>query len=105
MIPLCQETRSYSGSTTTVHACSGGSFDLYFIGGQNDDGASSALATISQTQPGCIGLPTMEIYNVQSGHSPRKSTTTEYKLHTLSSDCRCLPNSDLHDVYYSDVSR
>jgi alpha-glucosidase len=40
----------------------GGSFDIYFLSGQKDDGSSSALTVISQFQAGCIGLPAMQQY-------------------------------------------
>lgn len=46
---------------TIVYRTLGGSFDLYFLSGQNDDGSSSALTTISQFQVGCIGTPAMQV--------------------------------------------
>ncbi|KAF3049897.1 hypothetical protein E8E11_005491 [Didymella keratinophila] len=72
VIPFYQETRyGQNGSATTAHGMYarnahgqewllrentiayrtlGGSFDLYFLSGQKDDGSSSALTTISQFQ-------------------------------------------------------
>jgi alpha-glucosidase len=47
--------------TVTFRAV-GGSFDLYFLSGQIDDGTPSALKTISQFQNECVELPAMQIF-------------------------------------------
>ncbi|KAF2650404.1 glycoside hydrolase family 31 protein [Lophiostoma macrostomum CBS 122681] len=82
-IPFYQETRYNNGAGTTSHGLYarnahgqewllrnstltyrtlGGSFDLYFLSGQDAAGKSSALTTIAQFQKGCIGLPAMQMY-------------------------------------------
>jgi alpha-glucosidase len=49
----------------------GGSFDLYFLSGQNSDGISSALTTISQFHLGCIGTTAMQQYWTFGFHQAR----------------------------------
>jgi hypothetical protein len=49
-------------ANTIAYRTLGGSFDLYFLSGQKDDGSSSALTTISQFQVGCIGTPAMQVH-------------------------------------------
>ena len=56
--------------TVTFRAI-GGSFDLYFLSGQNDDGTSSALKTISQFQNECVGLPAMQMFWTFGFHQTR----------------------------------
>lgn len=48
-------------ANTMTYRTLGGSFDLYFLSGQKDDGSSSALTTISQFQVGCIGTPALQV--------------------------------------------
>ena len=57
--------------TVTFRAI-GGSFDLYFLSGQNDDGTSSALQTISQFQAECVGLPAMQMFWTFGFHQTRR---------------------------------
>jgi alpha-glucosidase len=57
--------------STVTYRTLGGSFDFYFLSGQKDDGRSSALATISQFQKGCIGLPAMQMYWTFGFHQAR----------------------------------
>ncbi|CAN9381530.1 unnamed protein product [Alternaria alternata] len=93
VIPFYQETRyGQNGSATTAHGMYarnahgqewllrektiayrtlGGSFDLYFISGQEEDKSSSALTTIAQFQAGCIGLPAMQMYWTFGYHQAR----------------------------------
>lgn len=40
----------------------GGSFDLYFLSGENANGGSTATTVISQFQSGIIGTPAMQMY-------------------------------------------
>lgn len=49
-------------SETVTYRTLGGSFDLYFLSGQNSDGSSSALETIRQFQTGCTGTPAMQMF-------------------------------------------
>jgi alpha-glucosidase len=56
--------------TVTFRAI-GGSFDLYFLSGQNDYGTSSALKTISQFQNECVGLPAMQMFWTFGFHQTR----------------------------------
>ncbi|WPG98450.1 Hypothetical protein R9X50_00124000 [Acrodontium crateriforme] len=81
--PWYQETRYRNGKPSTAHGVYarnahgqewllrkntityrtlGGSFDFYFLSGQNNDGSSSAVTTIAQYVSGCIGLPAMHQY-------------------------------------------
>lgn len=68
-IPACQNTNRLQAhgqewllrENTIAYRTLGGSFDLYFLSGQKDDGSSSALTTISQFQVGCIGTPAMQV--------------------------------------------
>ena len=80
--PFYQETRYHGGKGTTAHGAYarnahgqewllrdntvtyrtlGGSFDFYFLSGQEADGSSSALETIRQFQVGCVGTPAMQM--------------------------------------------
>lgn len=81
--PWYQETRYHEGANSTSHGVYarnahgqewllrnrtityrtlGGSFDLYFLSGQEDDGSSNAKKTISQFITDCVGLPAMQQY-------------------------------------------
>jgi alpha-glucosidase len=40
----------------------GGSFDFYFLSGQEKDGESAAVQTIRQYHAGCVGLPAMQMF-------------------------------------------
>ncbi|TKA83915.1 hypothetical protein B0A55_00179 [Friedmanniomyces simplex] len=81
--PWYQETRYNSAGNTTSHGVYarnalgqewllrennityrtlGGSFDLYFLSGQDADGSSSALTTIRQFTNDCVGAPAMQQY-------------------------------------------
>ncbi|KAF2677493.1 glycoside hydrolase family 31 protein [Lentithecium fluviatile CBS 122367] len=92
VIPFYQETRYHDGTNTTSHGVYarnahgqewllrestiayrtlGGSFDLYFLSGQNGNGGSSALTTIAQFQTGCIGTPAMQMYWTFGYHQAR----------------------------------
>lgn len=53
---------------TIAYRTLGGSFDLYFLSGQNDGGSSSALTTISQFQVGCVGTPAMQVRSLKFSH-------------------------------------
>ncbi|KAK3068579.1 hypothetical protein LTR53_013742 [Teratosphaeriaceae sp. CCFEE 6253] len=78
-----QETRYHEGADSTAHGVYarnalgqewllrennityrtlGGSFDLYFLSGQEADGGSSALETIRQFTNDCVGTPAMHMY-------------------------------------------
>ncbi|GAB7358215.1 hypothetical protein MBLNU230_g0367t1 [Neophaeotheca triangularis] len=90
--PFFQETRYHEGANTTAHGVYarnahgqewllrnksityrtlGGSFDMYFLSGQKEDGSSSALETIRQYQTGCIGTPAMQMYWTLGYHQAR----------------------------------
>jgi alpha-glucosidase len=56
--------------TVTFRAI-GGILDLYFLSGQDDDGTSSALKTISQFQAECVGLPAMQMFWTFGFHQTR----------------------------------
>jgi len=58
-------------NTTVTFRAIGGIFDLYFLSGQNDDGTSSALKTISQFQTECVGLPAMQMFWTFGFHQTR----------------------------------
>ncbi|QKX61394.1 uncharacterized protein TRUGW13939_08542 [Talaromyces rugulosus] len=81
--PFYQESRYHSGSNTSSHGvyarnahgqewllrpktityrAIGGSFDFYFLSGQDDNGGSSAVDTIRQYHAGCVGLPAMQMF-------------------------------------------
>nr|POF15174.1 alpha-glucosidase [Quercus suber] len=81
--PWYQETRYNGNDKTTAHGVYarnahgqewllrekaityrtlGGSFDLYFLSGEDDTGASSALTTIKQFTSDCVGNPAMQQY-------------------------------------------
>ncbi|KAJ5630886.1 uncharacterized protein N7484_010986 [Penicillium longicatenatum] len=81
--PFYQESRYHSGSNTTSHRVYarnahgqewllrsdtityrtlGGSFDFYFLSGQEKDGGSTAVQTIRQYHAGCVGLPAMQMF-------------------------------------------
>lgn len=55
-------------ANTIAYRTLGGSFDLYFLSGQKEDGSSSALTTISQFQVGCIGTPAMQVSALPSAN-------------------------------------
>ncbi|KAK5108679.1 hypothetical protein LTR62_008084 [Meristemomyces frigidus] len=90
--PFYQETRYHSGTSTTSHGVYarnahgqewllrpdsvtyrtlGGSFDMYFLSGEKEDGSSSALHTIAQYQTGCIGTPSMQQFWTFGFHQSR----------------------------------
>jgi alpha-glucosidase len=56
---------------TITYRTIGGSFDLYFLSGQNEDGSSSALKTISQYQSECVGLPALQQFWTFGFHQTR----------------------------------
>lgn len=49
-------------NTTVTYRTIGGSFDLYFLSGENADASSSAQTTIAQFINGCVGPPAMQQY-------------------------------------------
>jgi alpha-glucosidase len=90
--PFYQESRYHSGSNTTSHGvyarnahgqewllrpktltyrAIGGSFDFYFLSGQDENGGSSAVDTIRQYHAGCVGLPAMQMFWTLGFHQCR----------------------------------
>ncbi|KAF2168529.1 glycoside hydrolase family 31 protein [Zasmidium cellare ATCC 36951] len=90
--PFYQETRYHEGKETTSHGVYarnahgqewllrdgnityrtlGGSFDLYFLSGQDESGSSSALETIRQFQVDCVGTPAMQQFWTFGFHQTR----------------------------------
>ncbi|CAO2648181.1 Nn.00g074480.m01.CDS01 [Neocucurbitaria sp. VM-36] len=129
VIPFYQETRyGMNGSDTTAHGVYarnahgqewllrqdtityrtlGGSFDLYFLSGQKDDGSSSALTTISQFHLGCIGTTAMQMYWTFGFHQARwgyenisvvQNVVDSYRAANV--PLECLWNDlDIYDLY------
>ncbi|OTB00685.1 glycoside hydrolase family 31 protein [Hypoxylon sp. CI-4A] len=90
--PFYQESRYHAGSNTTSHGVYarnahgqewllrtntityrtiGGSFDFYFLSGQNENGGSTAVDTIRQYHSGCVGLPQMQMFWTLGFHQCR----------------------------------
>lgn len=49
-------------SNTITYRTLGGSFDFYFLSGEDETGSSSALTTIKQFTSDCVGNPAMQQY-------------------------------------------
>ncbi|KAI1635011.1 glycoside hydrolase family 31 protein [Biscogniauxia mediterranea] len=94
--PFYQESRYHPGSNTTSHGVYarnahgqewllrnstityrtlGGSFDFYFLSGQNEQGGSTAVDTIRQYHSGCVGLPAMQMFWTLGFHQCRLGYT------------------------------
>ncbi|KAH7130041.1 glycosyl hydrolases family 31-domain-containing protein [Dendryphion nanum] len=128
VIPFYQETRYHDGKDSTAHGVYGrnahaqewllrentlayrtigGSFDLYFLSGQKDDGSSSALTTISQFQVGIVGTPAMQQYWTFGYHQARWGYENISVMENLVSSFRqanipleCVWNDlDIYDLY------
>lgn len=56
---------------TITYRTLGGSFDFYFLSGQEGDGSSSAKETIRQFVRDCVGLPAMQQYWTFGFHQSR----------------------------------
>ncbi|KAI7460361.1 putative alpha-glucosidase AgdA [Hortaea werneckii] len=130
MIPWYQETRYHGeGEPTTAHGVYarnahgqewllrnqsityrtiGGTFDLYFLSGQeegDESGKSSALTTIKQFTNGCVGAPAMQQYWTFGYHQARwgyenvsvvQEVVDTFREHDIPLECFW---SDL-DIYY-----
>ncbi|EME46003.1 glycoside hydrolase family 31 protein [Dothistroma septosporum NZE10] len=126
--PFYQETRYNSTGKTTAHGVYarnahgqewllrsdnityrtlGGSFDLYFLSGEDDSGSSSALETIRQFQVDCIGTPAMQQFWTFGFHQTRwgypnisvmRDVAKGYKDANI--PLECLWNDlDIYDLY------
>ncbi|KAK0880551.1 hypothetical protein LTR87_005673 [Friedmanniomyces endolithicus] len=126
--PWYQETRYTAGGNTTSHGVYGrnalgqewllrennityrtlgGSFDLYFLSGQNADGSSSALTTIQQFTQDCVGVPAMQQYWTFGFHQCRwgyenisvlQSVVAGYRDANIPLECMW-NDIDIYDLY------
>lgn len=99
--PFYQETRYNGNSQSTAHGVYarnahgqewllrdstltyrslGGSFDFYFLSGEQSSGSSTALETIRQFQVGCIGTPAMQQMWTFGFHQARCTSFKEMDL-------------------------
>ncbi|KAF2716784.1 glycoside hydrolase family 31 protein [Polychaeton citri CBS 116435] len=85
----------------------GGSIDLYFYSGQNEDGTSSAKTTISQYQKGGSGLPKLEQYWTFGFHQMRwgyenisvvQDVVDNYRAFNIPMEC-LWNDLDIYDLY------
>ncbi|KAF5974245.1 alpha-glucosidase precursor (maltase) [Fusarium coicis] len=102
--PFYQESRYHKGSNTTSHGVYarnahgqewllrtgtltyrtiGGSFDLYFLSGQNKQGGSTAIETMRQYHAGCVGLPAMQMFWTLGFHQCRLGYDTLDKIEAV----------------------
>lgn len=118
--PFYQETRYHSGEASTAHGAYarnahgqewllrsdtltyrtlGGSFDLYFLSGQTEDGSSSAVETIRQFQVGCVGTPAMQMFWTFGFHQTRwgyenisvtQGIVDSYREANIPLECMCV---------------
>jgi len=126
--PFYQETRYSTNGSTRAHGVYarnahgqewllrdqnityrtlGGSFDLYFLSGQDSTGKSSALETIRQFQVGCVGTPAMQQFWTFGFHQTRwgyenisvmESIVKGYKDANIPLECMW-NDIDIYDLY------